>query len=77
MDGDHHTDSSAENMTWNGKLGFLQKPKTPINIQLPDLQYQAVFESSGLTGFDGPGQGIMGVQHYERGLMWCETFQSG
>jgi carboxypeptidase D len=68
---------SIQNMTWNGALGFQSAPSTPIDLTLPDLQWQAVFESSGLGGFDGPGQGIMGVQHYERGLMWAETFQSG
>lgn len=64
-------------MTWNGLLGFQSAPSTPIDIKLPDLQYTAVFDSSGLPGLDGPGQGIMGIQHYERGLMWAETFQSG
>lgn len=66
-----------QNMTWNGKLGFQAAPSTPINIELPDLQYQAVFESSGLGGLDGPEQGIMGTQHYERGLLWAETRSSG
>ncbi|KIW04274.1 uncharacterized protein PV09_04576 [Verruconis gallopava] len=68
---------SIQNMTWNGKLGFQKEPKTPIDIKLPDLQYQAAFDASGMPGYDGPGQGIMGIQHYERGLMWAETFQSG
>ena len=68
---------SIQNMTWNGILGFQSAPSKPIDIQLPDLQYQPVFTSSGLSGLDGPGQGIMGIQHYERGLMWAETFQSG
>jgi carboxypeptidase D len=68
---------SIQNMTWNGQLGFQTAPSTPIDIQLPDLQYTAVFDDSGLGGFDGPGQGIMGKQHYERGLMWAETYQSG
>jgi carboxypeptidase D len=86
---------SIQNMTWNGALGFQQAPSTPIDLQLPDLQWQDVFVSSGLGGYDGPGQGIMyvfkdtrtfaksilmfcrGVQHYERGLMWAETYQSG
>lgn len=48
-----------QNMTWNGKLGFQTAPSTPIDIKLPDLQYQAVFDSSGFGGFDGPGQGVM------------------
>jgi carboxypeptidase D len=68
---------SIQNMTWNGALGFQSAPSTPIDLTLPNLQWQAIFESSGLGGFDGPGQGIMGVQHDERGLTWAETFQSG
>ncbi|MBE7180467.1 MAG: hypothetical protein INR71_04510 [Terriglobus roseus] len=74
---------AIQNMTWNGDFGFQKKPTTPIDIKLPDLQYAAVFQDSGLVdengdGFDGPGgQGIMGIQHYERGLMWAETYQSG
>lgn len=67
---------SIQNMTWNGKLGFQSKPNTPINILTPDLEYETVFDENGLNGVDGP-QGVMGVQHYERGLMWAETFQSG
>lgn len=66
-----------QNMTWHGKLGFQSAPTTPIDLKLADLEYQAVFESSGLGGLDGPGQGIMGIQHYERGLMWAETYSSG
>jgi carboxypeptidase D len=54
-------------MTWNGLLGFQQAPCSVIDIQLADLQWQDTFVASGLGGYDGPGQGIMGVQHYERG----------
>lgn len=67
---------AIQNMTWNGKLGFQERPSTPINIMMPDLQYASVFDANGLNGSDGP-QGIMGVQHYERGLMFVETYQSG
>lgn len=67
---------SIQNMTWNGKLGFQSQPATPIVITEPDLQYEAVFAANGAAGLDGP-QGTMGVQHYERGLMWAETFLSG
>lgn len=63
-------------MTWNGKLGFQTQPTTPINITLPDLQFQAVLADNSATGWDGP-RGIMGIQHYERGLLFVETFQSG
>lgn len=57
---------SIQNMTWNGKLGFQERPSTPINIAMPDLQYAAVFANpdNGEAGWDGP-QGIMGIQHYE------------
>jgi carboxypeptidase D len=69
---------AIQNMTWNGKLGFQEKPSTPIEITLSDLVYEGVFASSenDAAGLDGP-QGLMGIQHYERGLMWAETFQSG
>ncbi|RAH52603.1 serine carboxypeptidase PepF [Aspergillus piperis CBS 112811] len=66
---------SIQNMTWNGKLGFDTAPSTPINIDIPDLMYNEVFVEN---GYDPQGgQGVMGIQHYERGLMWAETFQSG
>lgn len=71
---------AIQNMTWGGTLGFQQQPSTPINITLPDLQYQAIFDDADNAQYfnnsDGP-QGIMGVQHFERGLMWAETYQSG
>ena len=50
---------SIQNMTWNGKLGFQQAPSQEIVVDIPDLQY----------GIGGP-QGVMGKQHYERGLLW-------
>jgi len=67
---------SIQNMTWNGKLGFQEQPSTPIVITLPDLQYGATFAANGVPGSEDP-QGTMGVQHYERGLMWAETYLSG
>jgi carboxypeptidase D len=67
---------SIQNMTWNGKLGFQQQPSEPIVITLPDLQYGAVYAANGEPGAEDP-MGIMGVQHYERGLMWAETYLSG
>ena len=68
---------AIQNMTWGGQLGFQQAPNTPIVIGLEDLEYEATFDENGLDGADGPGQGTMGIQHYERGLMFVETFQSG
>ena len=67
---------AIQNMTWNGLMGFQTAPTAPFNVQLPDLQYAAAFAENGLAGWDGP-QGIMGIQHFERGLMWVETYQSG
>lgn len=66
---------AIQNMTWGGKLGFQVKPSTPIVITLPDLQYSAVFEGNGYGGLDGAA--AMGIQHYERGLMWAQTYLSG
>ncbi|KAK5168933.1 uncharacterized protein LTR77_006242 [Saxophila tyrrhenica] len=56
---------SIQNMTWNGKLGFQSPPMKDFVVNLKDKQYG--------TGV----QGIMGRQHYERGLLWVETFQAG
>lgn len=66
---------AIQNMTWNGKMGFQTGPSEwkDINITLPDLQYQDYFVGTGLDRY----QGIMGKQHYERGLMFTETDLSG
>lgn len=57
-------------------LGFQSQPSQNIDIKLPDLEYSATFKSSGFPPLDAH-QGIMGKQHYERGLMFCETYLSG
>jgi len=67
---------AIQNMTWGGTLGFTAKPATDIVITLPDLQYAQIFADNGIPGWDEP-QGTMGVQHFERGLMWAQTFLSG
>ena len=64
---------SIQNMTWGGQLGFQEAPSTPIVIGLPDLEYEGYYDSNGIGGEDGPGQGTMGIQHFERGLMWVEV----
>ena len=56
---------SIQNMTWNGQLGFQTAPSQDVVVPDPDLQY----------GY-GP-QGVLGKQHYERGLLWIETYQAG
>ncbi|PBP15891.1 putative serine-type carboxypeptidase F [Diplocarpon rosae] len=69
---------AIQNMTWGGKLGFETKPTTPIVINLPDFEYEQYFaQGRGDEIVVGEPQGTMGVQHYERGLMWAETFNSG
>jgi len=67
-----------QNMTWGGKLGFQYMPgNESIVIDLVDLGYMVdVYVESGFAGYDS-GQGVMGTQHFERGLMWGTTLQSG
>lgn len=67
---------AIQNMTWGGLLGFQEAPSTPIEISLPDLEYESTFDMNNLGGYDDP-QGLMGIQHYERGLMWVESYQTG
>jgi carboxypeptidase D len=67
---------AIQNMTWNGQMGFQSCPSKLIDISLPDLEYAATFKSSGFPPLDAH-QGIMGKQHYERGLMFAETYMSG
>ena len=58
---------AIQNMTWNGKLGFQSAPTkdliVPIPIWYPPLDYEP--------------QGIMGKEHFERGLQWVEVYQAG
>lgn len=68
---------AIQNMTWHGALGFQNAPNESIVITLPDLMYQAAFTYSGFANGSEEPQGVMGVQHYERGLMWAETYLSG
>lgn len=67
---------AIQNMTWGGKLGFQKEPSEKIVITIPDLQYQDMFVEQGFGNIDNP-QGTMGVQHFERGLMWAETYLCG
>ena len=65
---------AIQNMTWNGQLGFQAAPTKDIVISLRDRQYAPVFKSSGFPTIDRY-QGVMGKQHYERGLMFAETYR--
>lgn len=56
---------AIQNMTWNGALGFQSAPSEDFVVNIGDPKYGA-----------GP-QGVMGKQHYERGLQWVETYQAG
>ena len=58
---------SIQNMTWNGQLGFQEAPSQDFIVPIPH---------QGPSVWRGP-QGVMGRQHYERGLQWVETFQAG
>lgn len=60
--------------TWNGQLGFQTQPSTPFIVDIPDLVYQAAFDASHQKGRDDVPQGQVGILHYERGLMWAQTF---
>ncbi len=55
---------SIQNMTWGGKLGFQERPNTPVVLQSGE-------------GGSGEQQGTTGIQHFERGLMWNQVFRSG
>jgi carboxypeptidase D len=50
---------------------------TLLSIQNMTWNGNMGFQSAPATPINIPGQGVMGIQHYERGLMWAETYQSG
>ena len=64
---------AIQNMTWNGHLGFQQAPSQQMEVDIPDLLYRAAFNAGPQKGRDGP-QGVVGLKHYERGLMWTQTY---
>ena len=64
---------SIQNMTWNGHLGFQKKPTDLMVVDIPDLEYKSVFNAGPEKGRDGP-QGVVGTKHFERGLMWTQTY---
>lgn len=67
---------AVQNTTCNGALGVQSQLATPTVVDLPDLHYQAVLHASGQKGRDD-SQGVVGVQHCERGLMWAQKYLSG
>ena len=68
---------AIQNMTWNGMMGFQSAPTEDIIINEIDLEYEALVSSTFYPWVDNWGQGYMGKQHYERGLMFAETALSG
>lgn len=62
-------------MTWHGKLGFQEAPQKDFNVPLPRGcdRYGKDRRCNPWVG----EQGIMGKQHFERGLQWVHTYQSG
>ena len=56
---------SIQNMTWHGKLGFQSAPTDDFVVTISDHPR------------GHRPQGVMGKKHYERGLMWVETYQAG
>jgi carboxypeptidase D len=55
-----------QNETWNGKLGFQEAPSQNFIVPIAEPRH-----------YDYSPQGIMGKQHYERGLMWVDMYQTG
>ncbi|RMJ21448.1 Serine carboxypeptidase [Aspergillus sp. HF37] len=70
---------TIQNMTWNENLGFQSRPEKSVVITLPDLRWDGVPSQNGVPSSISSGflQGVMGIQHYERGLMWMQTSQCG
>lgn len=52
---------AIQNMTWNGKLGLQEEPTLGVEVQK----------------FQGADPVTAGIQRFERGLMWTETYASG
>ena len=57
---------AIQNMTWNGKLGFQERPSRDFVVPTT------------AAGHDSGGrQEVKGKQHYERGLQWVGTCEAG
>jgi carboxypeptidase D len=50
---------------------------TLLSIQNMTWNGNLGFQTKPTTAINIPTQGQMGIQHYERGLMWAETYESG
>lgn len=60
---------SIQNMTWGGQVGFQEAPVQNFIVPIP-ANADTPSEGTYLP------QGIMGKQHFERGLMWVEVYQA-
>jgi carboxypeptidase D len=62
----------------NGDLDFIIITNgTLLAIQNMTWNGAQGFQTAPSTPINIPSQGVMGVQHFERGLMWGETYASG
>lgn len=81
---------SIQNMTWGGLLGFQTKPSEPLNVHFPDMDnsdnytngWQGTMQVAHLLVLLAHKEADAnakhrGIKHFERGLMWVQTFQSG
>ncbi|KAK3050759.1 hypothetical protein LTR09_008125 [Extremus antarcticus] len=73
---------TIQNMTWNGKQGFQEKPSTPFYVPyhpelaevVHDIFYQPI---PGPVVTNVAGSGYLGTWHTERGLTWCDVNHAG
>jgi carboxypeptidase D len=58
---------AIQNMTWKGKLGLREKPSKDFVVPK---------SAGGESGTHGVNH-VKGIQHYECGLQWAGTYESG
>ena len=54
---------AVQNMTWNGMLGLQTQPTMSVEVAKRPGGFEPLVQA--------------GIQRFERGLMWMETFASG
>jgi carboxypeptidase D len=65
---------AIQNLTWGGKLGFQEKPSTPLIM--PELSVTGQ-NAIGLGITTGGGAGVVGTVHSERGLTYLGVEAAG
>ena len=77
---------AIQNMTWNGKQGFQQKPPSQANLFVPyhpgllEIFMATIFgDPSGVSVpfIQNAGAGLIGTTHTERGLTFVDVFPAG